>query len=310
MNQLATVNNSIQEEQVINEALYKRFLSYIDASPKTVETYRRAINQFMKYLYTNGINKPTREDILSFREELKEEHKPTTVQNYIIAVRQLFNWTEQEGLYPNIANHIKGAKLDREHKKDYFTGNQIKDVIAKIDRTSSQGKRDYAIITLMVTGGLRTIEVSRANIEDIRPLGGYTVLYIQGKGREEKTDYVKLAPEVETAIREYLATRKNPEPNAPLFTSTSNRSKGQRLSTRTVSEIAKEHFIEAGFNSERLTAHSLRHTAVTLALQNGQSLQEVQEFARHSNITTTQIYAHNLEKINNKCELAIASNIF
>ena len=302
--------NAITQAQVITEDLYTRFTAYIDASEKTVQTYTRAIRQYAKWASENGISQPTREDILRYRDELKESHKPTTVQNYITALRLFFQWTEQEQLYPNIANHIKGAKLDRSHKKDYLTSRQVKKVMETAKEESLQGLRDYAILALLFTGGLRTIEISRANIADIRTAGDNTVLYIQGKGREEKTEYVKIMPEVEDAIRAYLAARKPASTEEPLFTSTSNNSRGKRISTRSVSDIVKQALIKAGFNSDKLTAHSTRHTAVTLALLGGQSLQEVQQFARHANITTTQIYAHNLDRAKNQCEATIAKAIF
>ncbi len=302
--------NAITQAQVITEDLYTRFTAYIDASEKTVQTYTRAIRQYAKWASENGISQPTREDILRYRDELKESHKPTTVQNYITALRLFFQWTEQEQLYPNIANHIKGAKLDRSHKKDYLTSRQVKKVMETAKEESLQGLRDYAILALLFTGGLRTIEISRANIADIRTAGDNTVLYIQGKGREEKTEYVKIMPEVEDAIRAYLAARKPASTEEPLFTSTSNNSRGKRISTRSVSDIVKQALIKAGFNSDKLTAHSTRHTAVTLALLGGQSLQEVQQFARHANITTTQIYAHNLDRAKNQCEETIAKAIF
>lgn len=296
--------------QTITEDLYQRFIDYLDASPKTIQTYTRAIRQFAKWVSLNGISQPQREDILAYREWLKKDHKPTTVQNYIVATRLFFQWTAQEGIYPNVAEHIKGAKLDREHKKDYLTSRQVKAVLGNVDRSTVQGVRDYAILALMFTGGLRTIEVSRADIEDLRTAGDSPVLYLQGKGHEEKTDYVKLAPEVEDAIREYLKTRGTVDGKAPLFTSLSNNSKGKRMSTRSVSEIVKEALVSAGFNSDKLTAHSTRHTAVTLALLGGQSIQEVQQFARHANISTTMIYAHNIDRAKNQCEATIAKAIF
>lgn len=302
-------SNAIQA-QTFTQELYFRFISYLDASPKTVETYSRAIRQFMKYIAEHGIDQPTREDVLAFREELKEDHKASTVQNYIIAVRLFFQWTEQEGLYPNIAQHIKGAKLSKDHKKDYLTSNQVKAVLGGIDRSTPQGRRDYAIFALMVTGGLRDIEVHRANIEDLRTLGDSTVLYLQGKGREERAEYVKVPAEVENAIRASLADREDTAGSKPLFISLSNNSKGQRVSTRSISGIVKTSLVQAGYDSDRLTAHSLRHTAVTLSLLGGNSLQEVQQFARHANIATTQIYAHNLDRAKNKCESTIASAIF
>lgn len=290
--------------------LLNRFIAFLDASPKTVSTYARALKQFFKWMECEQIKSPTREDIIAYREQLKESHKPSTVQNYITAVRLLFRWTEQEGLYPNIADHVKGAKLDRGHKKDYLTSKQVKRVLEQAKDDSIEGLRDYAILALMFTGGLRTIEVARANIEDLRAAGDSTVLYLQGKGREEKTEYIKIQPEVESAIRNYLAARGVSSAQEPLFTSQSNNSKGKPLSTRSISGIVKKALVNAGYNSDKLTAHSTRHTAVTLALLGGQSLQEVQQFARHNNISTTQIYAHNLERAANQCEATIAKAIF
>ena len=303
-------NTAIVAQKTITEDLFTSFIEYLDASPKTVETYTRAVRQFFKYIYENGINQPTREDVIAYREYLKDTHKPTTVQNYIVAVRLFFQWTEQEGLYPNVAEHIKGAKLDKNHKKDYLTSRQVKKVLETAREESLQGLRDYAILALMFTGGLRTIEVSRANVEDLRTAGDSEVLYLQGKGHEEKTDYIKLMPEVEDAIRAYLKARGVVELTEPLFTSTSNNSKGARISTRTVSGIVKTALKNAGYDSDKLTAHSTRHTAVTLALMGGQKLEEVQQFARHKNLATTLIYAHNIDRAKNNCEATIAKAIF
>ena len=295
----------------LTDELYQAFAKYIDAKPKTVETYTKALRQLGGYFAGHHIDKPTREDVIAFREDLKATgHKPTTIQNYITAARLFFSWLEQAGIYPNVAAHVKGAKLDREHKKNYLTSRQVKAVLADIDRTTLQGKRDYAMLVLMVTGGLRTVEVERADIGDMQTLGDSTVLYIQGKGRDEKTEYVKLDAHVEAAIRDYLKARGEAKPDAPLFASTSNNNRGKRMTTRAISGIAKAHMLEAGYNSDKLTAHSLRHTAVTLSLLAGQPLEEVQQFARHANISTTMIYNHALDKAKNGCSAAIANAIF
>ena len=74
--------------------------------------------------------------------------------------------------------------------------------------------------------------------------------------------------------------------------------------------MVKDRLKEAGFNSERLTAHSLRHTAVTLSLLAGKDITEVQQFARHKNIATTMIYNHSLEQAKNSCSEAISKAIF
>lgn len=312
MNELITVqqNTAIVATQTVGAELFTRFIAYLDTAPKTVETYTRALRQLFNYFSLNGISQPQREDIIAFRDELKASgHKPTTVQNYITATKIFFAWTEQEGLYPNIADHLKGAKLDREHKKDYLTSRQVKEILADIDRSTEQGLRDYAILFLMVTGGLRTIEVSRATIGDIRTAGDNSVLYVQGKGREEKTEYIKLSAPAEQALRAYLRARGETNENAPLFSSTSNNNKGERLTTRSVSGIVKTRLQKAGYDSSRLTAHSLRHTAVTLSLLAGKDIGEVQQFARHANIATTMIYNHALDKAKNGCSEAITNAI-
>lgn len=289
---------------------YKSYVGFLDASPRTIQTYTGNIKQFIKWLYQNGIKQPTRQDIINYREELKERCKPSTVQNYITALRLFFKWTAQAGLYPDIADHIKGAKLDTSHKKDYLSAMQIKDILSTIDTRTAKGKRDYSIFVLMVTGGLRDIEISRANIEDLAQKGGCTILYLQGKGREERTEYIKVVPAVEKPLREYLRTRKKAKSIQPLFTSLSNNNKGERLTPKSISSIIKAILINAGYNSDRLTAHSLRHTAVTLSLIGGLPLEEVQQFARHKNISTTQIYAHNLDRAKNRSEETIAKSIF
>ena len=296
--------------QIALTAAYNSYVGFLDASPRTVQTYTGNIRQFIKWTQGENIQRPTREDILAYRDYLKKRCKPSTVQNYITALRLFFKWTEQAGIYPNIADRIKGAKLDAAHKKDYLTSSQAKDLLDSIDTATAKGKRDYAIIALMLTGGLRDIEASRANIEDLKQSGGSTVLYLQGKGREERTEYIKVVPIVEKAIRGYLKTRGRTKKRQALFTSLSNNSRGQRLSHRSISSIVKDRLIAAGFDSDRITAHSLRHTAVTISLLGGLPLDEVQQFARHKNITTTQIYAHNLERAKNRSEETIAASIF
>ena len=296
--------------QTFSPELFLHWIEYVDAMPKTIETYTKSIRRFARYVKENGINQPTRADIIAYRDELKATLKPATVKAYIIAVRLFFQWTHQEGLYPNIAEHIKGVKIDIQHKKDYLTSNQVKKLLGSIDRSTEKGKRDYAILVLMLTSGLHTIEVARANIEDMRALGDFTVLYIQGKGHDEKNEYVKIAEPVEDAIREYLTERKVFDTTSPLFASESNRNNGGRMTTRSISRIVKNALVNVGFNSDRLTAHSLRHTTATLNLLNGGTIEETRQLLRHTNINTTLIYSHALERAENNSEERVAKVIF
>ena len=80
MNALATVQSgNIIERQEVGAELFNRFIAYLDTTPKTIETYTKALRQLFSYFSLNGIRQPQREDIIAFREKLKASgHKPTT----------------------------------------------------------------------------------------------------------------------------------------------------------------------------------------------------------------------------------------
>lgn len=293
------------------EDLFNQFVVFIDASENTVRTYRGSLKQWFLYLRRNQIVQPTTETVRQYRNYLQENgKKATTVRNYIVAVKRFFEWTDEAGLYPNIAKFIKSGHLSKSFRKDYLTGNQSRQILSSIDQSTIKGKRDYAMLTMMLTMGLRTIEVTRANIEDIRTKGNTTVLYVQGKGHEDKDDLIRMPGHVEVAIRNYLSMRKIDNQSEPLFVSTSNHNADGRMTTRSIRRIVKSTFIEAGFDSPRLTAHSTRHTAATLSLLNGATLQQTQELLRHKNIGTTEIYAHNIDATSNPAATDVENAIF
>jgi len=301
----------VPEQQEINATLLHDFFSFLDASEKTTATYQRALRQLFNYFTTHSISKPAHDDIVAFKKSLEDTgHKASTIALYLAAARKFFTWTEQRGIFPNIATGIKPPKQDKGHKRDFLGAVQLKQIFSDMRHNTVQEKRDYAIVLLMAACGLRTIEVSRANVEDMRVFGDSTVLFVQGKGRKDRTEFVKLSAPVLKAINDYLSSRGNVAGNTPLFASTSNRNRNGRMTTRMISGIAKSAMRNAGYNSTRLTAHSLRHSAVTLSLLGGMSLQETQAFARHSNVDTTLIYAHTVDRMKSMCEDTISKAIF
>lgn len=312
MNEITTVQRTeIVGTSLINEAMTERWLTFLDATPKTVQTYTRSISQFVRWCEGKGISRPTADDIRAYRDELAQDHKASTVNAYLMAVKQLYKWLEEEGISKNVAKNVKAVKLDSDtFKKDYLTTGQCKSLISGIDRTTLQGKRDYAICSLMLTTGMRDIEIQRANIEDLVTLGDFTALMYQGKGRHEKAKYKKIAPVVEDAVRDYLKARGKADATEPLFISTANRNYGERMTTRSISRIVKTRLVNVGLDSDRLTAHSLRHTAGTQNLLNGGSLEETQQLLDHRDINTTLIYVHALERANSQAEQRIADAIF
>lgn len=293
------------------QTMINRFIAFAQVTDKSAETYLRALRQMHLYFMQNGITQPQEEDLIMWRKELEESgKKPATIRLYVTAMRLFFSWLDRERIYPNIAQYIKSEKISREPKKDYLTTAQIKTILGMIDRESVRGLRDYAVLLLMVTDGLREIEISRADVKDLTTRGNNTVLWVRGKGEREKNKCVKVPEVTERAIREYLKARGIKSDEEPLFTSMSNNNKCGRISTRAISGMVKARMRDAGFDSERLTAHSLRHSAVTISLLQGAEITEVQAFARHANIQTTMIYNHSLQEEQNSCSARIAEALF
>jgi integrase/recombinase XerC/integrase/recombinase XerD len=298
------LENSIIE----NQDYLNQFIIELDVNKKSKTVYKQSITQFFYFIQNKSILELKRLDILNFKNHLKDNNKsPFTINTYLVAIKQLFKWLESKKIYPNIANNIKGVKQPRGFKKDVLTVSQIKKILNSINRDTLQGKRDYAILNLLVRTGLRIIEIQRANIEDIRQQGGEALLYIQGKGRSDKDDFVLLTEDTLTPIKDYLNARKYVNEYEPLFSSTSNRNNNLRLTINSISRLVKTRLRNVGIDEKKLTAHSFRHTAITLSLLSGASIQETKELARHSNINTTLIYAHNINRVSNAPEKKIES---
>lgn len=288
----------------------ERFLAEgADVAPTTKETYRKALRQFFRWYESRGLSSVTRADILAFKNAELSRIQANTVGAYLSALKSFFKWLESEKLYPNVAAGVKGVKLSKGHRKDALTPSQVRHVLKRLEGDADIAKRNYALFNLLVRTGLRTIEVYRANIGDIRNKGAQQVLYIQGKGRSHKDEFIVLTDAAARPLFDYLAMRERRGKDDPLFISHSTRSYGKRLSLRSIREVAKNALRSAGYDDDRLTTHSLRHTAVTLALLGGASLQQAQAMARHTNINTTLIYSHNLSRVGDAAEFRIDSMI-
>lgn len=297
----------IQTKELSGQS-YQDYVAYIDASPKTVEAYTKALKHWYAWTKEKGIANPKRDDVLAYRNELSKTHTPATVHLYIVALRQCFDWMEVTGLYPNNpTKNVKTPHIESTHKRGYFTSSQCKRLLTA---AAAEGKRDYALMSLLLTTGLRTVEVTTATIGDLTTVGDATVLWIKGKHRSGKDEYVKISQQTEDALRDYIATRANLSMSSPLIASESNRNSGKALTTRAIRGIVKKIYHDAGFDSPNLTAHSTRHTAVNLALEAGMPVQEVQQLCRHKSISTTMVYVHERAMQDNKCSDAISKMIF
>ena len=282
-------------------ALYSDYLRTLGRkSSRTIDTYRKAIRQFFAFCSVHGIGFPTASDIEDYLNGLKAQGKTaSTISVYLTAVRTFFKWGSRRGILPDVTEGIEAPETDRDtHTKGYLQDSEETEILT----LAQNSPRDFALLFLMLTTGLRTTEIVNANVEDLREVNGETRLYILGKGRTAKTDYVKIGTEALSLLKGILGNRLS----GPLFLSESNRNTTDRLTTRSVSRIVKGYLLRIG-KGDGYTAHSLRHTTAVQILKTGGSIEEVREVLRHRDVRTTEIYSHDLQRERNRSEQRLSS---
>jgi len=294
------------------EELTGSFIQDQDVKQSSKRIYKGSLHQYFNWVDSKGylLSEIARPQIIEYKENLlASEMSSLTVGSYLTVVRKFYEWTEANKYYPNVAKGIKSPKRKQQFRKQPLNKSQGKELLSYFQ---TKTLRDYATVNLMLRTGLRTIEVVRANIEDITFKGTQRVLMVHGKGRDEKDSFVVLTNKAYQPIKDYLETRGKIDPREPLFASQSNNSTGMRLSTRTISFIAKEGLKAIGLDEKSFTAHSLRHTTAVNILKAGGSIETAQFTLRHSTPATTQIYTATIreeQRLENSGE-ALLDNIF
>ena len=215
-------------------------------------------------------------------------------------------------------NPVVGVKAPREKREvgstiKYLTEEELQQVFDTVapalkirgDKTAQvQVLRDRILLGCMALQGCRSIEMYRANLENVSLSEGQHYIKLDGKNSIRT---VILRPDLVAEIAHYRQARKSIKeklnPTSPLFISLSNRRYGQRLSRSGIGHIVDGYLEKCGLKHTDLersfSPHSLRHTAGTLALRNGSSLREVQDFLGHSDPKTTAVYTHVLSSQEN-----------
>ena len=293
--------------------IFEDFIEIADLRPNTALTYKRALEKYISYLEEKRINKPDEKTLNAYKKYLLT--RPTksgkslssaTVQLHIVALRQFYSWCEEYGIYPNVSRFLHGVKVQTFFIRNPLTleeANKLINYAAEESKKGLKELRDYTMIYLILNLGLRTVEASRADVDDIRKEGDYYFLYVQGKGKDSKDRPVRLIPYVVDVLKRYIKARN--VDSGPLFLNTGNHNGKERIQPKVISKTIKYYLKAVGLDSRLITAHSLRHTCATLALANGASLEEVQQLLGHAQITTTTIYTHLVDKFNNKSQTLV-----
>ncbi len=289
--------------------LIDRYILFMDNKEITKNSYKGILYKFYDYISGKSSN-PTRDDLLKYKTHLLKTVGASTVQKNIVVLRGFYTWIQMNG-GENLMIAVKGCKVTSDFKRQALTINdsvKLLDYARKKALNSVQWKRTYAMAALMLTTGLRSIEVHRADISDIDKIGGERVLFVMGKGHDSKDAHVKLSPETIQALENYLNARDDEE--EAMFVSHNSKGQTSRLSLQAIRKDIKELLIAIGYNSRAYSVHSLRHTFATTALIVGASLMETKEAMRHKNVGTTQIYVHTVEQMKSNTNSKVSDAFF
>jgi len=260
--------------------------------PPTLAAYQQGMKFFISWLKDRGIESMKASDIKSFRNELNKSYAPKTVNLYLTGVRSFFAYCVTSDLLPsNPAREVSSISIDESFTRRALSVDEVQALFSAADDL-----RTRAIITLMLYCGLRRVEIHRLDLEDIDISAGRVKLNVLGKGKNNK-QWINVPLAHAGTIINWYEYRKPFNTCKALFISFSDRSLHKRLSTRSISDIVTKALKAAGIYSERVTVHSLRHTAITRLVQvmrdnDKLDILKVQRFARHKNIKDTQRYIH------------------
>lgn len=308
---VTTGQQAIAAANITADAVVDMFLAQYDAADSSIALYRRALRQFFAWVARTGRNTAymTRADIVAYKKGLQtgeaaadgQAKSPLTAASYLNAVKMFYTWLhDNNATITNIAAGVDAPKRIRRFERKPLTAAKAEELLTETNSTGSV--RDRAIIELLLKAGLRTIEVVRADIRDMQRIGDDVVLYVQGKGQTSKNNFVPLSAETYAAIAAYLNTRPTATPEAPLFVCGGNRNRDGRLTTRTISGIARRHLDAIGLTHDygernsSYTAHSLRHTYGCAILRATKDYHITQLLLRHASPATTQQYVYHLDE--------------
>ncbi len=309
-----------------------------DASDDTIKNYACQTKKYFQWCDQFGIApiEATRNQIKQYRRWLIEvkEYKPATIAFKLIVVRRLYAAAVEQGLI--LTNPALGVSPPREcrdpaERITYLEQPEIPHFLSAIPTDLSVASlRDRLLVAVMMMEGCRTVEMHRLSIKDIIRRGQNVGLRVKGK---RSLRVVPLIPDLVKLLELYLEARQQagaelterhglgvePDPievltpDTPIFISVARNNWGNRLTRRSIQRIVDKYLKASGLKhtpGRTLSAHSLRHTAGTLALRTGSDLRQVQDLLGHADPRTTAIYAHVGDRWENNPALKFGVTLF
>lgn len=278
----------------------KAFLSYLkverQCSPHTIESYRRDLQEFCRYLTVDGpCELPASEiDHITIRDFLGSLHQKgngkSSVARKLSTIRAFFAYLHGRGeIAANPARLVKTPRLPKPTPR-FVSEGEMESIIGLAKGHKPNQVRDRAILELLYATGLRVSELTSLNLEDV--WFEERLLKVLGKGRKERI--VPFGRPARTALQAYIPIRDSILKKTGAGASQSAlflNLRGGRLSPRSV-QRSLSNLLKRQARLTQVSPHQLRHSFATHLLNRGVDLRSIQELLGHESLSTTQKYTH------------------
>jgi site-specific recombinase XerD len=273
-----------------------------NASPHTVVAYRRSFYLLLAFIHEHSGKEPSRLDfadlsapvVAAFLQHLETERANSIRSRNarLAAIHSFFRFAATR--HPEHAEDIQRV-LAIPHKRSqrmdiiHLDHREIVSLLAAPNRSTWYGRRDYALLLVIIQTGLRLTELTALKIQDVH-LGGGAHVRCLGKGRKDRC--TPLSQQTVAVLRNWLREHGG-MPGDPLFPTR----RGCSLSPDAVESLVAEHARTAARNcpslrGKRVTPHVLRHTNAMQLLRAGVDTATIALWLGHERVQTTDIYLH------------------
>jgi len=245
---------------------------------------------FFHYIDGNGIkriNSITPEIIQHFVILEGNHHKRSTMRNQCIFLRSLLFYLHFSGrIRRNLSAIVLAPRIYQDERcPKFLTRKEIQMVLNAIDRRTTTGKRDYAIIILLSTYGLRSIEVTHLKLDDVN--WRTNTIYIRNRKSGNNSAY-PLSASVGEAIFSYLKHSRPKKSNRQIFLS--HLAPHKSISSAAIRKLLKKYLVLAAINTDIAGAHILRYSCGQHLFEKGFSIKMIGDYLGHRSLSSTQRY--------------------
>ena len=273
------------------EKQIKLFLDFLKNDKKlsdnTLQSYRRDIEQYEKYVNDNKINylKATEETIIQYMDYLREENKKeSTISRNLASTRSFYQFLiRSKKIKKDPTMTIESPKVEK-RVPSILTSKEVELLLDQPKDVDLKGTRDKAMLEVAYATGMRVTEIISLDVADVHMDEGFVTCQNAGKQRNIPLGSISIK-----ALKEYIDDARpimiKDENETALFVNVN----GKRLTRQGFWKIVKFYKEQAHITKD-ITPHVLRHSFATHLLQNGADLKAIQTMLGHSDISSTQVY--------------------